>query len=235
MGRPALSRRHRAGVTLLEIAIVVGIVGILAAVGAMLMRDTIPGWRTRRAASEFGSAVEIARARAIAEGFEYRVRVTAADGSLNSATDSVGTWLIERGNKAVDSDSWDILPVDAQDGSDDDTTEGTVDISVGGQDELREVSIEPPDGMSGDGFDITFTPRGWVANPATDFDASGYVSVTFVNKRAHLDGNTDERTVQVARSGMVRIVNRGSDYAEAGHGVQGVSTSSSGSGYAGGS
>jgi len=235
MGRPALRRRRRAGVTLLEIAIVVGIIGILAAVGAMLMRDTIPGWRTRRAAAEFGSAVELARSLAVAEGFEYRVRVTAADGSLDTDTNSIGTWLVERGDKATDSTIWDILPVDAADGSDDDTNEGTTDISVDGADELREVSIEPPPGMGADGFDIVFSPRGWVANPTTDFDATGYIGVTFVNKRARLAGDTDERTVQVARSGMVRIVNRGTSFPTTTHGVQGVSTGSSGTGYAGGS
>ena len=44
------SRRKRAGVTLVEIAFVVAIIGILAGIGAFLMRDTIPAWRTRKAA-----------------------------------------------------------------------------------------------------------------------------------------------------------------------------------------
>src|SRR5687767_14220967 len=69
------TRRYRGGVTLVEIAFVIAIIGIMAAIGAILMRETIPSWRTRQAANHFNASLMLARDLALREGLQYRVRI----------------------------------------------------------------------------------------------------------------------------------------------------------------
>lgn len=195
----------RRGLSLLELAIVIAIIGILAAVAGTLLTDTIPVWRTRRAAREFATALQTCRQMAIAQGVQYRVRMGAYDTALDSTTPSIGTYYIERGNAAQDSTSWDVLPVD-MDGSGLQSGEGTVDISDGGQDELPWVSIQHWDTIAGyTGDDIVFSPRGFIENPVGDFGGDGYIEITFVNKKARRRGITDQWTVMVSRGGFVRM------------------------------
>lgn len=201
-----LRRRGLRGVTLLEIAIVVAIIGIMAALGGTLLTELLPSWRTRRAAQEFATALNQCRQMAIAQGVEYRVRLGAADAGLDSPGDNVGTYFIERGDAGAGSTTWDTLPWD-MDGSGAQTGEGTVDISKGGEDELPGVSIAQWDAIAGvsGGDDIVCSPRGWLENPVSDFDGTGYIGITFVNKVARAKGRTDQWTVRVSRGGMVRM------------------------------
>lgn len=233
MGHATLrARRARSGISLVEIAITIAIAAILAAIGAGLMTGAIPSWRTREAAYDFAAVVNLARNKAIADGFEYRVRIVTTDPNLDDDIGSVGVYTLERGNQASASDVWDILPVDD---NGPDTDEGTYDISMGGDEQLRDVSISPSGSTAVDGDDILISPRGWVANPDSDFDASGHITVTFTNKRAHLNGTSDERYVQVSRSGMVRILSDASSFATGVAGTTGVSNTAAtaGTGYAG--
>ncbi|MDP2317671.1 MAG: GspH/FimT family pseudopilin [Pseudomonadota bacterium] len=198
-------RQRRGGVTLVEIAIVIAIIGILAAVAGTLLNDTLPSWRTRRASRELSAALNQCRQLAIAQGVEYRVRMADSDPDLNGSSESVGSYFIERGNAATGSTAWDILPWD-MDGSGTETGEGTVVLTEGGEDAQRGVSIAPWNPISGvDGDDIVFSPRGWLVNPVSDFNADGYVEITFVNKRARANGQTDDWTVMVSRGGLVRL------------------------------
>jgi prepilin-type N-terminal cleavage/methylation domain-containing protein len=195
----------RRGLSLLELAIVIAIIGILAAVAGTLLTDSIPMWRTKRAAREFSVAVQTARQMAIAQGVEYRVRMSAYDTDLSGSGLSTGTYYIEKGNLPASSTAWDILPVD-MDGSGTQSGEGTVDITDGGQDELPGVSIEQWDPITGvSGNDLVFSPRGILVNPVSDFGSDGYIEITFVNKRARRRGITDEWTVKVSRSGLARM------------------------------
>jgi prepilin-type N-terminal cleavage/methylation domain-containing protein len=226
--------RGRRGVSLLEIAIVVAIVGILAAVAGTMLTDTIPSWRTRRAAKEFASTLNKCRQLAISQGVEYRVRMAAYDTGLDASSVSTGAYFVERGNLAADSTEWDILPWD-MDGSGTQTGEGTVVITEGGEDALRGVSIKQWDTIAGvDGDDIVFGPRGSLLNPAGDLTDDGYLDIIFVNKVARLRGGTDEWTVMVSRGGLVRLESNRQPAVGAAGGTPSASTwtSSSGSGYA---
>ncbi|MFZ5478667.1 MAG: pilus assembly FimT family protein [Myxococcota bacterium] len=221
----------RRGLSLLEMAITVAIIGILATMATGLMTQALPSWRTRQAARQFAADLASARARAISENVEYRIRLTAFDSDLAGTSPSVGTYYVERGNRDAGSTTWDILPVDL-DGSGTLTGEGTVDISEGGQDELVDVSIE--DWTTSDGT-IVFSPRGWIENDATDFDSRGYIEVTFVNKAARRRGEIDEWTVVVARGGLVRLEPTAGTPVGNTFGTVVESWASGGAGYTGGS
>ena len=53
-----------------------------------------------------------------------------------------------------------------------------------------------------------FAPRGYLENPATDFSATGYIEVEFVNKLALSEGINDVFVVMISRMGMTRLDNQ---------------------------
>ena len=75
----ASARKRRQGVSLVEIALVIAIFGIMSAMAAQSMAGMVPSYRTKQAAREFYVNVQKARDLAIAEGREYRVRVACSD------------------------------------------------------------------------------------------------------------------------------------------------------------
>lgn len=231
MGSALQPRRTRSGVTLVEIMVVVAIMTIMAAVGATIMRDLIPRWRARRAAYEFAGWVQYARDRSVAEGLQYRVRVF-GDPTIDADTPSAGNYQIARGNASIASNTWDILPVEGT-GFDSLTDQGSINLARDQNNALVDVSIL---GSATTPVDLVVGPRGWLDNPATDFDSEGYINVTFVNKRAHLAGATDFRTVKVSRTGMTRIGHATSTFPEdpIGTGATSNTAASTGSGYRGG-
>ncbi len=198
-------RRQRRGVTLVEIAIVLAIISILAAIGGPLLSKSLPRWRTRRGAKEFAAVVEQARSLAIAQNVEYRIRLVDYDTDLTDNT-SVGSYTLARGNASTSSTTWDILPVEADPTlGDSNTLEGTHVLTMGGKDALAWVSIEQWSALHGTsaGNDIVFSPRGFVTNPPSDFDADGYLNVAFRNTR---ERDMEQRwTVRISRAGMTRL------------------------------
>lgn len=220
-------RALRAGVTLVEIAIVVAIFGIMSALAAQSMVGMLPSWRTRRAAREFMADVQKARDLAIAEGVEYRVRIGTWDTSPGSGDASVGSYYIERGNLPSGSTDWDILPID--DGAPADG-EGTIDFSRTADNALPWVSLQEPAVQS-----ITFDGRGFLRNSSSEFDSTGMISFVFFNKRALVVDGVDEAwTVSVSRAGFARLIGTHSDTIGSPPGTSGVTSyaTSSGSGYA---
>lgn len=222
------SRRLSRGVSLIEMAIVIAIIGIAAALAGPSLTRSLPMWRTKRAAKEFAAALNTCKQMSIAQDREYRVRLSLFDSDPSGSGDNVGLYYIEAGNLAQDSTTWDILPID--DGGIDTTTgEGTVEISQGGEDQLTDVSIEDWGTSAGD---IVCSPRGWLTNPNTDFDARGYIGVTFLNKEAAQRGVTDQWTVVVSRGGLVRLEPTVGTPVGFDNGIAGVSsTDGSGSGH----
>ncbi len=202
---PSSLRRRRRGVTLVEIAIVLAIISILAAIGGPLLSKSLPRWRTRRAAKEFASVVEQARSLAITQNVEYRLRLLDYDADLTDDT-SVGRYTLARGNASTSSTSWDILPVEADPAMGDlNTLEGTHVLTMGGKDALAWVSLEQWSALHGTsvGDDIVFSPRGFVTNSPSDFNSDGYLDVSFRNSR---ERDMEQRwTVRIARSGMTRL------------------------------
>ena len=211
----------RSGFTLIELMLTVAIIGILSAVGWAMVDDLLPRYRARRAALEFASWCDQSRLMSVVNGREYRICMMAADPSITTATDNIGLYYVQAGNKSKKSTLWDTLPIDGDTNgtpptdsmSDVATSEGKVEISKGGEDQLADVSIDYDsfDGPShGSGAlsnadCIVFSPRGWVTNPDSAFLDSGYISVDFVNKMAAIEGRTELYRVKVARSGFARV------------------------------
>lgn len=193
-------QRTRGGFSLVELAIAVAIFSILAVLSVALMENFVPAWRTRGAALRFAADLNRIRIAAIKDGVQYRLSVTDYDHAITDANvDSVGAWQLAAGNKASGSTTWDVLPVELNAKTGD--GEGTIVISKGGTNELPWVSIEEPTVTS-----VTFSPRGWVDNAATDFtDDGGYITYTFVNKRVAIEGGTENWVVKISRGGIVRV------------------------------
>ncbi len=237
--------RTRRGVTLVEIAIVIAVIGVLAAIGAGMLQQTIPAWRTRRAALDFAASVNQARAMAIADNVQYRIALVTTDGDPTTGEDNYGEYWVQKGDDATMSTAWDTLPVEMT-GTDAINGEGYVNIARGEQDALAWVSLETPDNaISGVGTwsdSLVFNPRGQLDNPAADFacdingdgSGDGYLCVTFVNKKAATTGGDDRWTVVISRAGMARLQHNddGVGYSS-GSSITSTPGSSS-SGYAGG-
>lgn len=237
----------RRGVTLIEIAMVIAIIGILAGTGSALMNDMIPTWRSRQAAIEFQAAVGQARTLAIADATQYRIVFDSMDSDVGVAGANVGEYRVQKGDASSDSTEWDTLPVEMStikvlEG------EGYVNIADGAEDSLPQVSIKAFDkDLDGDGDGTTdnslyFSPRGTLENPSGDFacdvtgdgTADGFICVTFVNKRKAVEGADESWTIIISRAGMARI--QSSEAGTVGHAVgMGATTTSGGdmSGYVG--
>lgn len=219
--------RARSGVTLLEIAIVVAILGIVAGMAGTSLTRTLPSWRTRRAANQMVSQINMCRQLAVAQNMRCRVRLVRFDADLDDRGANVGEYYLEL---ETDAGTWDILPYD-ESGTDDSKGEGTVVISDGGEDELPGVSVRDWGTLAGvDGDDIVFDQRGWLVNPTSDFDTTGYINVTFVNKPARGYNDSDEWQVRVARGGLVRLESTRNTTVGNGFGTTEASTGSSGGG-----
>ena len=204
---------NRQGFTLIEMAITLGIIGILTAMGFWLSADLLPRWNTRSAAQEFASRVQQCRMIAVRAGLECRVLLVDYDNELsNLEADNIGEYHLAIGNKSIDSDTWDLLPPDSYaDSSDDDQSQGIFNLNVNAEHGRRHVAIAD----WGDGFlggpgvgnenAIVFDARGYVRNPSSDFSGEGNITVTFVNKFARSKSQTEDFIVYISRAGMVRV------------------------------
>ena len=206
--------RFSRGFTLLEIAIVVAVIGILSGLAIISGDSLLPNVRTREAAREFAKYVDFMRMTALRNNRETRICMDTYDSSPASITvANVGKYILYVGNKSANSSSWDKLPGDLYDNdNDDDDSQAVIDLSKDGNHHKIKVSIgdwgsDIGGPYTGNSDCIVFSPRGWVLNPASDFNSQGFIEITFVNKIARASGVNHDYIVMIARTGMTRIDN----------------------------
>lgn len=199
-------RRNVHGSTLVELAIALAVVAILAAIGFSSARGQISQFRLMQTARLLHSDVRTLRSMAIATNRQTRLVLVQADVDLNPDEAQQGEWLCQIGDRSSASTEWDTLPID-EDGVNDDTS-GTRSLAPGGRDEVRGISLAQWAPLVGPGTgnagSIVFSPRGWLENPAGDF-VDGYIVLDVVNKTV-LDSGADQRArIRLSRGGMVRL------------------------------
>jgi type II secretory pathway pseudopilin PulG len=200
---------------MVEIAVTVAILGVTAAMAVGTMRGTLPSWRTRSVANEFISQVNHARMRAISDGREFRIQLDTYDPDIDGNGPSMGKYLVQGGDAASGSTTWNTLPIET--GSEPDADyEGTFEFSEGTENGVKGVSLSDwgtLSGAYGNSGTITFDTRGWVENPSSDFacdvdgngSPDGYICVDFVNKVQRLAGVDDTYRVIISKAGMARL------------------------------
>ena len=152
------------------------------------------------------SDVRTLRSMAIATNRQTRLVLVQADVDLNPDEAQQGEWLCQVGDRSSGSTEWDTLPID--EGGVNDDTQGTRSLAPGGRDEVRGISLAQSAPLVGPGTgnagSIVFSPRGWLENPAGDFE-DGYSVLDVVNKTV-LDSGADQRArIRLSRGGMVRL------------------------------
>jgi len=197
--------RSRRGFTLLEIGVVLAIAVILGVIGIGTFKDFGPRYRLIQASKELKSDLMATRMSAIEENRQTRIKLVRADPEYTDVgAPSDGSWLLQGGNRARNSNRWDTYPLGSSD-----ARVGTVDISAEGNRPREGVSLQPWDRLLGvdrnNPDTITFSPRGWVLNPPGDFGSDGYITLVLINKRAHAADVDDSVQVKISRSGMVRL------------------------------
>jgi len=194
-----LAFRRRAH-SLVELAIAVAVVAVLAGIGWGVFQDRFTTYRMLDVARMLQSDLVTLRALAIDTNREARVHFLTADTAMDADDTQHGSWELQVGNRSSGSTEWDTLPIDA-DGAVD-VSEGERSLEMGGANEAKEVSLAPWATLDDDA--ITFTPRGWLANGAGDYVA-GEIELKIVNKRALRNGKDEHVVLRVARSGFVRM------------------------------
>ena len=89
-------KRNQPGFSLIELAIILAIVGILAAIAIPNIMEMTPRIRLNNAAQGITTDLQLARMRSIATGNEYRL-------NFNVSQES---YIIEEGNRSSGSTSW---------------------------------------------------------------------------------------------------------------------------------
>lgn len=209
-----LYRHQNRGFTLIELAIVVVIICILSSLSIWQAQDMLPRLRTKGAAQMFSKWLDRCRMLAIRTNKECKITLLSYDPSpATILSANVGSYSISLGNLSKNSTTWDLLPDDMYDNSSDDYQgEGIVNLAPGSHDFQRYVSIDNWGSDIGGPYNNTqdslvFSPRGYLINPATDFNPQGFIEVIFVNKYARSEGRNEDFVVMVSRSGMIRLDN----------------------------
>jgi prepilin-type N-terminal cleavage/methylation domain-containing protein len=198
---------ERRAFTLLELVVTIALVSIIAGIGWVSTRDQLPRYRLQKAAKLFKSDVDQVRNEAIYRGKETRIALRRSGGPCDGTAPAAGAWLLQIGDKPVGSTVWDTFPADAQDdGSDDDTAQGTVDLTTGDR-SAKSICLEDWGTLGiGENADaIVFNSRGWVKNPDGDY-ASGFIGLTLVNLDTR--GNRETVDLLIAKSGTTMLRTR---------------------------
>ncbi len=221
-------RAWSAGHSLVELAVVIAILGVLAAIGWSSGRGQIGQFRLMSAARLFQSDAQNLRELAIGTNREARIVLTEADATMDPNDAQVGMWLLQVGDKSSGSTEWDTLPIDMGAVAVSDAGERSLD--VGGSQERPGISLAPWSTIQGPGLGnqdaIVFSPRGFISNPGGDF-VNGFISVELVNKRGEpaADGTLPHVYLRAARTGLVHMeASEGTALADGGIGAGGTTT-----------
>ena len=215
--------------TLVELVVVLALIVVFAAIGWGTIADDLPRYRMVKAGRSLRAHLATLQGLAVQTNREARLRLVASGGDCGDVENWGGAYALELGNLSRGSTTWELLPADAaDDGTDDDTSQGTITLSAGGDDQARFVCFEDWGSLAGPGTGnpntVVFSPQGWVTNPSGDFDSTGYIRLTLRNQMAARKGVRDALTVRIARSGMVRL--ESSLGPESSEGPAGTTTSS---------
>lgn len=186
--------------TLVEIAVALAIVSVAAGLAWGVMGDRVGTSKMLGVARMIAADLNTVRTVAIDHNRESRLLFVEADHDLNVEDAQHGAWRLQVGNKLSGSDEWDTLPADENGVVDE--TEGIRSLEVGGETETRGISLADWGDLEGDA--ITFSPRGWVSNPASDF-VGGYITLQVVNKLTEGGTVSQRANIRLSRTGMVRI------------------------------
>ncbi len=196
--------RSDSGVTLLELAIVVAIVGIVAMIAVPNISSFTNKYRLTRVANDYAMSVNLARSQAIA--FNRQMRVVHLHPDANPGDGSrtnYCAWDIQA--RYVDDDGsvyWETIPDDGVDGPDTNYSQAgyyDYDNYLGNEspDYVRYISMEESDSLV-HGHCFEFTTRGTVTSGTGDCagfsaeDGECFVRVGFRNKTA-----SDKGRIQV--------------------------------------
>ena len=204
---------RRRGFSLIEVMVAVGILSALAGIGWGTMVEHLPRFRLVRIAKQFRAELLSMRQIAVQTNREAKFELLAHSGGDCSDTEMWGgAWEKSVGDQIMGSRIWDLLPEDsAEDGTDDDQSYSRISFFDGGNENGRDVCFRDWGTLSGPSWgrnqdSIVFSPRGWLRNPASDFNTRGYLEFHFVNQDAHRKGVFDAVKVQVSRAGMIRLL-----------------------------
>ena len=198
------------GFTLIEVLLVVSLITILATIGFGTTQDQMPRYRLIQASKGLKGDLMTLRNLAVETGRETRLLLTERPEDCSDTEQYGGRWRREIGDRSRGATWWEQLPPDGeQDGTDDDISEGEVNIGNGGNRKARHVCLLEWGDIRGPGTGntnaIVFSPRGWLSNPSEDFDGTGHLVVELANQVAARQGVDDRVRVMITRSGMVRL------------------------------
>ena len=206
-------KRRRGGFTLVEVIVAVAILIILAAIGWGTMQTYLPRFRLIRVAKQFRGDLSTMREIAVQGNRESKLELLNHAGDCSDVASWGGAWQKSLGNKVFGSNRWDLLPEDSRvDGTDDDQSKSLVDFTLESSERGYDVCfrdwgyLQGPSLGGNNSDSIVFSPRGWLRNPASDFNSRGYMEFMFVNQEANRKGAIDAIKVQLSRSGMIRLI-----------------------------